>query len=957
MELEDFLPTYPDYDYDPIFSVYKDKDMTDVIQQKKEFRELALDEYEDRPEKGELLKHQLFLQRFMSGHTPYNGILLWHSVGTGKTGSAIAIAEGLKGIFKKALVLVRSDTFIRNFKNEIANVMTKGEYLPKETAARRLTDMERVRRTNKLIGEYYDFETFQVFAKQFRETSNRDRFLEYYSNRLIIIDEVHNLREKTGEEEKGSYDPVHEFLHSVRDCKVVLLSATPIKDQPYEFASIMNLILPIDEQLPTGKDFMNTYFTNWSKELKDLLAGDRNLLTQSQLLIRKLKGRISYLQPVRSDVQVLEPGEFRELSPFRQVNCKLSKVQEEQYIKAYLSDTGKDDRSALYNNSILYSLCAGEAGKPFEIDYVLKKIKRRRTEEEKLEELQQYSTKYHYIIRHLLEHQQNNSFIYCRNITDQGIDALEKILQLFSFEDAAAKDQNISNLTADTRRYAVIKGETQEGRAEEIFKAFNRPENATGRYIQVIIGSEAIGEGRSLLSVRDIFIVSPYWNFTDMDQAIGRGIRYASHRYLQPEERRVTIHRLRLSLEENNVDDRMIEVAYRKDLLSKQIEAVARTAAIDCTFNYKRNLYKEEDLTRKCLYDQCSYMCAVPKRDEELVDTYNLFYTEKEYQEIKKALQRKFSRRFEYSIDEVMADINQYSDIVLLRSITLIIYRKEPFINPIGFVSYIKERDGILFLVNDPLAPADSSYLYQTKLGQLYPVQSFENYTTSYPLKNLSRILKSGNKSLINSLDTDIKVELARQALYETEVERKQDPLYTILINLAETVEEDGKIQLGDQYLDIEKGKWVAIVEETGEDLSKIDQFRAKIRSNADKGVPWYGIEIKEPVDEHKTFKMSTYNDISDRKSMGTTIKTGKYDIAGMVKVLKDLLKLDDKLESVIGTPIVESLDGAKVQANDYARAIKKALIHLGLFLREEENNELKGIKRKDKGLEEKKKK
>lgn len=340
MNLEDFLPTYPSYEIEPLFSIYKEE-LTAVIQRKKEFLELTLDESEPRPEKsGELLKHQLFLRRFMSGHTPYNGILLWHSVGTGKTGSSIAIAEGLKHFndsFQKTLILVRSTTFIRNFKNEIAYVMTDGEYLPKNIE--KLTEGEKTRRINKLISDYYEFNTFQVFAKQYQASPDKQRFLQHYANRLIIIDEVHNIR-KT---KSGVYDAIHEFLHRVKDCKTILLTATPIKDQASEFASVMNLILPEEKQLKTGPDFMTLYFKDWNQPLDQLLS-IQIPTAQKNRLIEAIKGRISYLQPTRSDVEVIEAGTQLPTSPFPQVECRMSTHQASLFLPQYTAEMGQDKK-------------------------------------------------------------------------------------------------------------------------------------------------------------------------------------------------------------------------------------------------------------------------------------------------------------------------------------------------------------------------------------------------------------------------------------------------------------------------------------------------------------------------------------------------------------------------------------------------------------------------------------
>lgn len=44
----------------------------------------------------ELSPHQQFVKNFLSLYTPYNSLLLYHGLGSGKTCSAIGIAEDMK---------------------------------------------------------------------------------------------------------------------------------------------------------------------------------------------------------------------------------------------------------------------------------------------------------------------------------------------------------------------------------------------------------------------------------------------------------------------------------------------------------------------------------------------------------------------------------------------------------------------------------------------------------------------------------------------------------------------------------------------------------------------------------------------------------------------------------------------------------------------------------------------
>ena len=68
----------------------------------------------------ELDPHQMFVRNFLSSQTPYNGLLLFHGLGTGKTCSAISVCEEMRtysqqmGIIKQ-IIIVASPAGSRKF--------------------------------------------------------------------------------------------------------------------------------------------------------------------------------------------------------------------------------------------------------------------------------------------------------------------------------------------------------------------------------------------------------------------------------------------------------------------------------------------------------------------------------------------------------------------------------------------------------------------------------------------------------------------------------------------------------------------------------------------------------------------------------------------------------------------------------------------------------------------------
>ena len=86
MEVYDFLPTYTNFDHDAEEILGKDLVETTSLYNKKEFYDYRLEAIEERPkEAGVYMNHQIIISRFLSSNTPYQGILVMHEPGTGKT--------------------------------------------------------------------------------------------------------------------------------------------------------------------------------------------------------------------------------------------------------------------------------------------------------------------------------------------------------------------------------------------------------------------------------------------------------------------------------------------------------------------------------------------------------------------------------------------------------------------------------------------------------------------------------------------------------------------------------------------------------------------------------------------------------------------------------------------------------------------------------------------------------
>ena len=105
-------------------------------------------------------------------------------------------------------------------------------------------------------------------------------------------------------------------------------------DQTNEIASIMNLILPMDEQIVTGEDFTREFLT---EVRKDIYKPRPSHIPQLKEIF---KGRVSYLQAMKS--QVIENfmgNHMGTLEYFKVDPNYMGEFQSKSYMEAFVKDT------------------------------------------------------------------------------------------------------------------------------------------------------------------------------------------------------------------------------------------------------------------------------------------------------------------------------------------------------------------------------------------------------------------------------------------------------------------------------------------------------------------------------------------------------------------------------------------------------------------------------------------
>ncbi len=258
-----------------------------------------------------LLTHQRIVRDYINLYTPYRGLLLYHGLGSGKTCSSIAIAEGLKS--SRQVIVMTPASLRRNYLEEIKKcgdliyrknqfwefIPTGGDKAKEQLLAKALGFVDKTgkedttfihrqggawlvnitkpsnfdkleseekksldKQLDAMIERKYKFINYNGLRRdRFRDMTNNYE-TNLFDDAVVIIDEAHNLvsrivnkinkmSKKKEEEDKAGFDKplptvlalqLYEFLLRAKNCRIVLLSGTPIINYPNEIGILFNIL-------------------------------------------------------------------------------------------------------------------------------------------------------------------------------------------------------------------------------------------------------------------------------------------------------------------------------------------------------------------------------------------------------------------------------------------------------------------------------------------------------------------------------------------------------------------------------------------------------------------------------------------------------------------------------------------------------------------------------------------
>ena len=236
-----------------------------------------------------LMTHQQIVRDYLNLYTPYRGLLLYHGLGSGKTCSSIAIAEGMKT--SKPVIVMTPASLQVNYREELKKcgdeMYKKNQYWEFISTEKEMTEVVETLSSVLAISVDYINKNGGAWLVNMSKPSNYDelspadklkldqqidqmilhkyRFINYnglrmskiaeltknntvnpFDNAVVIIDEAHNLISrivnKLGKKKATIALTLYSLLMKAQNAKIVLLTGTPIINFPNEIGILFNIL-------------------------------------------------------------------------------------------------------------------------------------------------------------------------------------------------------------------------------------------------------------------------------------------------------------------------------------------------------------------------------------------------------------------------------------------------------------------------------------------------------------------------------------------------------------------------------------------------------------------------------------------------------------------------------------------------------------------------------------------
>jgi len=588
-----------------------------------------------------LQNYQRFLRRVLSPDSPTRNLLMVHGTGTGKTCTAIQIAEEfiIRPEFQDKRVLILANPAVQeNFKTQIFN-MSKvtidpdGILLSKQCTGRRYLDMllriqsEPLKWTDKatkermdniaqnIIKEFYEFQGYLVFANTIKAQEEQGNFDSWvhknFDNRLIIIDEAHNTKvSEDGSPQKLISDALEKVIRTANNITLILLTATPMYHDYTEIIFYFNLFLWNDrrqkntERIQPSKIFTSNgefhpgkeqLFRGWCQDYISYIKGDNPLTFPFRLPPPENLIAIPATRDLKN--HIIKPEDRRSVLTLTA-----------SFVKGIQADVISDlNNIRLGIGGAEPTLCVFPKNQTFrktfnisqddDSEYSYSANTPKFLAPSKIEE---HSSKFALIMK-IIEESKGLIFVYS-NLVEFGAQLFSMCLEEHGYE-SASSSKLLSSTSGEVNRgskgrYALFTSKTSDSDIKKLFDRIKSQDNKEGKDIKVIVASRKISEGVDFQYIRQVHILEYWWNMSRIEQSVGRAIRTCSHQALPFQDQNCTVY-LHVCKIPDSKRETIDEFYYRTAVEERarsiaKVKQVIMESAMDCPLQADiNNLPKE----------------------------------------------------------------------------------------------------------------------------------------------------------------------------------------------------------------------------------------------------------------------------------------------------------------------------------------------------------------------------
>lgn len=473
-----------------------------------------------------LYPHQEFVRRYLSPHTPYKGLLIFHSLGSGKSLICISVAvDHYLYDKKRCLLITKGSSGRENFKREIDHYYEMAKF-----SAKNYPDDKGVKIHHREYAKIFVLNHYMALHNSVCVMTDRD-VEQQFSNMILVFDEIHNIRKlKTvesgsdNEDHSHVYDSLKRIVRLAKNIKIMLATATPMTNDIGQLNSTIDLL--------GGTSYHG--IVSYNAEIKDkprkIFHGVDGYLTGTKVYISRMQAhQLEY-----------HVEEQRKGTP-KDIYRMLTHVSLFAFPENGLYGRTIYDRGIMVPVKGSRDIITVKTKTKKKVTYTTYRVVDAYRKYLTGDALRDCGCKY-WELMDILENKHPDVgpiFIFVEEVKGSGLLLLANIFEAHGYE--LYVGENLPSIGKGKRFTICVGDQSVVSNQSDRLEGFNHRKNVNGEYVRVLIGSKVVGESITLRNVRQFHVMTIHWNDSTIEQAVGRVVRSGSHSQLDESERKVDI--------------------------------------------------------------------------------------------------------------------------------------------------------------------------------------------------------------------------------------------------------------------------------------------------------------------------------------------------------------------------------------------------------------------------------